>query len=71
VSDTNKTSAVSGRNVVKQFGSKDRLVTALDGVSLQIEDNEFFTKLVKCQSEQDRASETLNKNLEITDCKEI
>jgi len=43
VSDTNKTSAVTGRNVVKQFGSGDHLVTALDGVSLEIEDNEFFT----------------------------
>jgi spermidine/putrescine transport system ATP-binding protein len=45
VSDTNKTSAVTGRNVVKQFGSGDHLVTALDGVSLEIEDNEFFTLL--------------------------
>jgi len=45
VSDTNKTSAVTGRNVVKQFGSGDHLVTALDGVSLEIDDNEFFTLL--------------------------
>ncbi len=45
MSDTNKTSAVTGRNVVKQFGSGDHLVTALDGVSLEIEDNEFFTLL--------------------------
>jgi spermidine/putrescine transport system ATP-binding protein len=45
VSDTNKSSAVTGRNVVKQFGSGDHLVTALDGVSLEIEDNEFFTLL--------------------------
>ena len=43
MSDT--TSAVSGRNVVKQFGSGDHRVTALGGVSLEIEDNEFFTLL--------------------------
>jgi spermidine/putrescine transport system ATP-binding protein len=45
VTETNKSSAVSGRNVVKQFGSGDHLVTALGGVSLEINDNEFFTLL--------------------------
>ena len=39
------TSAVSGRNVVKQFGSGEHIVTALGGVSIEIEDNEFFTLL--------------------------
>jgi hypothetical protein len=70
VSDTNKTSAVTGRNIVKQFGSGDHLVTALDGISLEIEDNEFFTKIFKCQSEQNQTSAEWNKYLEITDCKE-
>jgi hypothetical protein len=63
VSDTNKTSAVTGRNIVKQFGSGEHLVTALDGVSLEIDDNEFFTRAFKRQSEQNKASEKLNKNL--------
>jgi len=45
VSEANKAIAVSGRNVVKQFGSGEHLVTALGGVSLEIEDNEFFTLL--------------------------
>ena len=45
MSEPSKTVAVSGRNVVKQFGSGDHLVTALAGVSLEIEDNEFFTLL--------------------------
>ena len=45
MSDSCKTVAVSGRNVVKQFGSGDLLVTALDGVSVEIQDNEFFTLL--------------------------
>jgi len=45
VSESNNTSAVSGRHVVKQFGSGDHLVTALGGVSVEIEDNEFFTLL--------------------------
>ena len=45
MTDTYKSIAVSGRNVVKQFGSGDHLVTALGGVSLEIDDNEFFTLL--------------------------
>jgi len=45
VSAENHTSAVSGRNVVKRFGSGEHQVTALDGVSVEIEDNEFFTLL--------------------------
>ncbi len=45
MSEDEKTIAVSGRQVVKQFGFGDSLVTALDGVSVEIEDNEFFTLL--------------------------
>ena len=45
MSEAKSVVAVSGRNVVKQFGSGNNLVTALDGVSLEIEDNEFFTLL--------------------------
>ena len=45
MSEASKAIAVSGRHVVKKFGSGDHLVTALDGVSLEIEDNEFFTLL--------------------------
>ena len=45
MSESSTTSAVSGRNVVKQFGFGEHQVTALGGVSLEIADNEFFTLL--------------------------
>jgi len=45
VSDANESIAVTGRRVVKQFGDGAGAVRALDGVSLEIKDNEFFTLL--------------------------
>ncbi len=45
MSEQSNTVAVSGRDVVKQFGHGEHRVMALDGVSLEIEDNEFFTLL--------------------------
>ena len=45
MSNTSEAYAVSGRGVVMQFGSGEHQVTALDGVTLDIRDNEFFTLL--------------------------
>ena len=45
MSDANQKIAVSGRGVVKQFGEGESAVRALDGVSVEIQDNEFFTLL--------------------------
>ena len=45
MSESNITSAVSGRNVVKPFGSGESQIIVLGGVSVEIVDNEFFTLL--------------------------
>ncbi len=45
MSESDSKIAVSGLDVVKHFGPDDHLVRALDGVSLDIKDNEFFTLL--------------------------
>ena len=45
MAEENTATAVSGRHVIKQFGSGESAVRALDGVSLDIADNEFFTLL--------------------------
>jgi spermidine/putrescine transport system ATP-binding protein len=42
---SNESIAVSGRNVAKHFGTGEGRVIALDGVSIDIKDNEFFTLL--------------------------
>ncbi len=70
MSDTNKASAVSERNAVKLFGSGDHPVTALDGASLEIQDNKHFTRIFEPQSVQNHTSVELSKYLQITDCKE-
>ncbi len=43
--DSNRKIAVSGRNVVKRFGVGDNMVTALNNVTVDIRENEFFTLL--------------------------
>ena len=43
--ESNHKIAVSGRNVVKHFGAGDDLVTALNDISVNIRENEFFTLL--------------------------
>ena len=45
MSKSSETYAVRGRGIVMQFGSGENKVTALDGVTLDIRDNEFFTLL--------------------------
>ena len=45
MSENSETIAVSSRNVVKHFGEGPGQVIALDGVSVDIRDNEFFTLL--------------------------
>ena len=37
--------AIDARNIVKQFGSDTNAVLALDNVSLEVRENEFFTLL--------------------------
>ena len=43
MSDSNTTIATSGCHVDKRFGSGGHLATVLGGVSLESQDNQFFT----------------------------